>query len=98
MLRFVSVVTLALVVSTGCLSPWLKRAADAPDPKPSNALVAGLVVRFDAGSQERSLVGAALDAAQNSQLETFGKRATEMLAQKLAEHGYTTTYDGARQV
>lgn len=96
MLRLAPVLLVALVASTGCLSPFLKRASDAPEPKPSDALVAGLVVRFDSGSEEKSMLGAAIDAAQNAQLETFGKRATEMLASKLAEHGYTAVYDGPR--
>jgi hypothetical protein len=97
-MRRVSVLVVAMVASlslTGCLSPYLKQASDAPAAKPSAALVTGLNVRFDS-SGEKSLVDAAVDAAQNARLEEFGKDATELLEKALAEHGYTPAYDGAR--
>lgn len=90
------IAVVALVGLTGCLSPWIKRAENAPDPKPSPVLVAGFNVRFDNSGQEKSLLDAAVDAAQNAQLAEFGTKATDMLAGVLAEHGYSATYDGPR--
>lgn len=89
------VLSVALVF-TGCIKPHLRHNASQPDPKPSNALVSGMTVRFDDGSQDKSLLDAAVDAAQNSKLEEFGKQATELLGAKLAEHGYNVTFDGPR--
>lgn len=86
----------AALSATGCLSPYLKRAADAPEPKPSPALVSGFVVHFDSNGEEKSLVGAAIDAAQNAGLDEFGKKATELLTAALEERGYTAAWDGPR--
>jgi hypothetical protein len=88
-------VVAAALGASGCLSPYLKRAADVPEPKPSPALVSGFVVHFDS-SEEKSLVGAAIDAAQNAGLDEFGKKATDLLAAALAERGYTAAWDGPR--
>src|SRR5436305_1067026 len=90
---FSAIVALAL---SACAAPYLKTAANQPDPKPSPALVAGLNVRFDNAGQDKGLIGAAVDAAQNSQLDEFGKKATDMLAAALADRGYTPAYDAPR--
>lgn len=90
-----SVAVLALAVS-GCAKPWLKQDTKAPEPKPSNALVTGFSVRFDSGSQDKSLLEAAADAAQNAQLADFGKKATDLFVAALAERGYTATFDQNR--
>lgn len=90
----------ALVVvvaaSTGCFSPYLRKAPNEPSPVPSPALVSGLVVRFDDGGGQKSLLSAVVDAAQNSELEAFGKKATAMMEQSLVPHGYTLSWDQAR--
>lgn len=91
------IVTLAIAATaSGCLSPYLRRAPDVPPEKPSPALVSGLVVRFDAGAQQKSLVSMAIDSAQNAGLAEFGDKATSLLASALAERGYEVTYDRAR--
>jgi hypothetical protein len=89
------VVVLALGAS-GCFTPYLKRAADAPDPKPSEALVGGFMVRFQDSGQNRDLLAAAVNAAQNAGLAEFGQKATTLHAEALAQWGYTVKYDGAR--
>lgn len=80
---------------TGCAKPYLKQAANTPDPKPSNVVVAGFNVRVESNN-DGSLLDAAADMAQNSMLADFGKEATPLLASALAERGYTATYDNAR--
>ncbi|MFL5322223.1 MAG: hypothetical protein ACJ790_21375 [Myxococcaceae bacterium] len=89
------VVAIAALTLTGCLSPYMKHAANTPDPKPSNALVAGFNIRFDSQGQ-KSLLDAAADVAQNSMLADFGKQATPMLATVLSDNGFTAAYDGPR--
>lgn len=85
------------LAASGCARPFLRADSKAPDPKPSNALVAGFTVRFvDTSTENKSVVEAASDIAQNSQLADFGKRAAEMYAQALAQHGYTVMYDRSR--
>jgi hypothetical protein len=88
-------IALLAVVAGGCFSPYLKHAANTPDPKPANVLVAGFVVHFESAG-EKSALGAIVDAAQNAGLDDFGKKATPMLAETLAAHGYTATYDAQR--
>lgn len=86
----------AVIASTGCFSPYLKRSSTNPEPKPSNALVAGFVVHFDDNNSEKSVLEAAVDVAQNAGLDEFGKNASGMLAKALEKHGYTATWDGPR--
>lgn len=90
----IALVCLSLAL-TGCMSPWLKRAPNTPDPKPAQVLLAGFSVRF-ADSGEKSLLDAAVDAAQNAKLAEFGQQATALLTASLAEHGYTVAFDGPR--
>jgi hypothetical protein len=96
--RTLSLVSLTALVAltVGCFSPYLKRAANVPEPKPSPAVVAGFVVRFDAGMQEKSLLDAAIDAAQNSMLAEFGTSATDLLKERMAQYGYTVAFDQPR--
>lgn len=89
-----SLAVIALSVS-GCAKPFIKRAANTPDPKPSPVMVAGMNVRFDSDGN-KGLVGAIVDASQNAQLEEFGKKATELSAAVLAQHGFTVAYDKTR--
>jgi hypothetical protein len=84
-----SLALVSLVAITGCLSPFLKSAADTPQPKPSKALLAGMLVR---NPGDASL----LRMAQNAGLEEFGKRATDQLQSTMAAHGYELTFDGPR--
>lgn len=95
--RSVVLVSLAVALSlSGCAAPFLKRAANTPDPKPSKVVVAGFNVRFDDSGQQKGLLDAAVDAAQNSQLADFGTKATELSTQVLAQHGYEAAWDKAR--
>jgi hypothetical protein len=77
---------------TGCLSPYLKQASNAPEQKPSAALVTGFNIRFESQGNEASLI----DLAQNAGLDEFGKKATGLFETALAEYGYTPAYDGTR--
>ncbi|MGA9525793.1 MAG: hypothetical protein WBV82_30320 [Myxococcaceae bacterium] len=86
----------ASVLATGCMSPYLKRAPNTPDPKPSHALVTGFVVRFESFGQEKSGLEIAIDTAQNAQLDRFGQQATKLLTEVLISHGYTASFDGQR--
>jgi len=96
--RFLPLMTVAVAAlfATGCMKPYLKVAPNTPDPRPSEALVSGFSVHHDDTHQEKSLLDAAVDAAQNAQLTDFGELATEMLKAALAERGYTATFDGPR--
>ena len=94
--RLLPLAALVAVFATGCMSPYLKRAPNTPEPSPSPALVTGFQVRVDSGNQEKSLLDAAVDAAQNSQLEEFGKQATKLLGEVLGTHGFTVAYDQQR--
>jgi hypothetical protein len=87
---------LVVLATSGCFSPYLRKAPNTPEPAPSPALVSGLVVAFNDGGGQKSLLSAVVDTAQNSALEAFGKKATTMMETKLVEHGYTLAFDQAR--
>ena len=93
-------VVASVLLSSGCATMWMKQAPNTPDPRPSKAMVAGWTVHFDDPNAEmnggKSLVGAALDALQNSGLDDFGKKATEQLKLALALRGYDMTFDHER--
>ena len=83
------------LATTGCFSPYFKRASASPEPKPSPALVAGFVVHFN-DNTDKSVLSAAVDLAQNAGLDEFGRKASEMFAQAIEKHGYTAAWDGPR--
>ena len=91
-----SLVVVALVAMTGCLSPFIKTAADQPAPKPSKALLAGMLVHVVDSGEKKGLAGGLIDAAQNAGLDEFGKRATEQLKTVMASRGYEIETDASR--
>lgn len=85
-----------VVASTGCFTPYLRKAPNQPEPSPAPVLASGYVVRFNDGGAQKSLLSAALDVAQNSELEAFGKQATTLIEETLKTHGYNLVFDQAR--
>lgn len=91
-----ALVAALVVTATGCFSPYIKKTPNQPDPNPSSALGAGYVVRFNDGGGQKSLLDAAVDAAQNAGLEEFGKAAQPKVEATLKDHGYTLTFNRER--
>jgi hypothetical protein len=93
-MRRLSLLVISLTAAfglTGCLSPYLKQASNAPEQKPASALVTGFNIRVNTG-EEASLI----DVAQNAGLDEFGKKATGLFETAIAEYGYTPAYDANR--
>ena len=93
-MRRLSLLVISLTAAfglTGCLSPFLKQASNAPEQKPATALVSGFNIRVSS-SEDASLI----DVAQNAGLAEFGQKATGLFETAIAEYGYTPAYDANR--
>jgi len=79
-----------IALSTGCLTPYIKRQGATPDPRPAKAITAGYVVK--SGSSERSII----DAVQDTGLSQFGNDAVAPITEALRGLGYETRFDKIR--
>jgi hypothetical protein len=83
------VVLAVALLCAGCSSPFMKQAANTPNPRPSKVLVAGFALVLNIEPDENKLIA----YAQNSRLGEVGMKATELVTQLLVEQGYTPVYD-----
>ncbi len=93
--RVVSRVGIAAVVvvaalQSACMTPFVSRRGDDPQPRPAPTLTAGFTAK--SGSSDRSL----LDVAQDSGLSDFGAAAVGPITAALEKKGYAVAFDKAR--
>lgn len=89
-------VLMAAVLSTGCATTFIKQTPDVPGATPAPTLLSAYVVGQIDANKDDDLLGAVVDAAQNSKLEEFGNQAYGKVAAQLAERGFVVELDAAR--
>lgn len=85
----VALVVATVALSSGCLTPFVSRRAQEPEPRPAPTVIAGLSVT---NPGERTV----LDVAQDTGLSEFGEKAVEPIQAALAAKGFALTFDKIR--
>jgi hypothetical protein len=93
-----SIVTLALMGSTGCATVYVQKSSQLADATaPRSTLLAGSMVRVGrTHKKEVDIVDAALTAAMGSYLGEFGVKVTKAATDFVSKHGMQVVTDSAR--
>lgn len=86
---------LAATLSTGCATTYIKQTANVPESGSAPTLLASYTVKKQQQG-EGSVLDAAVDAAQNAQLEEFGNQAFKTVAERLAKRGFVLELEAPR--